>query len=127
MLRRYAASEQLITIILLIAIVLFGIKIVQQYLPKPLAPKIEFTCAVAVHALEGELCINGPSGATVTIDVYYCDGTQVSSPPLHEQETGDYRWVWHVEASCRGPAQATAIAIWPGNERAEAIATFPIV
>jgi len=126
MLRRYAISEQLTTIILLLAIVLGGIKIVQVYLPKPPPPVIAFTCAVAVHSLMGELCVKGPSGASVTIEVSYCDGTQVESPPIRDQIAGEYRWTWHVEPSCQGLARATAIANWPNHERSEAIATFDI-
>lgn len=128
MFRRFASSEQLTTVILLLAIVLGGIKIVQWYLPKPPQPIIAFTCAVAVHSLSGELCVTGPPGATVTIDVSYCDGTQVGSPPIRDQIADEYRWIWHVQTSCwgRGSAWAKAIAIWPGNVQAEAIATFDI-
>jgi hypothetical protein len=126
MLRRFASREPLATAILLLAVVLFGIKLVQWNGSKPQQPVIEFTCAVAVHSLSGELCVTGPPGATVTIDVYYCDGTQVESPPIRDQGNGDYRWIWHLAVSCQGPAHATAIATWPGNVRAEAIATFDV-
>ncbi|MGB8343580.1 MAG: hypothetical protein WCD86_01790 [Ktedonobacteraceae bacterium] len=128
MLRRYAIIEHLTTLLLLLAIVLGGVKIVQMDLPKPAPPRIAFTCAVAVHALTGELCVEGPSGASVRITVHYCDGTQVSSQHLQDQGGGEYRWIWHVQTSCwgRGTAWAKAIATWPGNVQAEAIATFDI-
>lgn len=126
MLRRFATSEHLITGMLLLAILLGGIKIAQVYLPKPAPPRIAFTCAVAVHSLSGELCVSGPPGASVTIEVAYCDGTQVESPPIRDQVDSEYRWIWHVEVSCQGPARATAIATWPNHEQAEAIATFAI-
>jgi len=128
MLRQIATRDRLTTITLLLTIVLLGIKIGQLYLPKPLQPPIAFTCAVAVHAQVGELCIKGSPGATVSIVVHYCDGGQVHSPRLRNQEDGEYRWIWHVETSCRGPesAWAKAIAIWPGNMQAEASATFEV-
>jgi hypothetical protein len=128
MLRRLATSERLTTIILLLGIVLLGIKITQYYLPKPPSPAIAFTCAVAAHSQAGELCVKGASGASVSIAVHYCDGTQVNSPQLRDQEDGEYRWIWRVATSCRGPgsAWAKAIAVWPGNKQAEAIATFDV-
>lgn len=79
MLGRLATREQLTTIILLLAMVLFGIKIAQFYLPKPPSPTIVFTCAVAVHSRAGELCIKGSPGASVSVTIHYCDGTQMNS------------------------------------------------
>ncbi len=115
-----------LTIVLLLAIVIIGTRIVQRALPQPVAPSISFTCAVAVNHQVGEVCIKGASGAVVTIEIQYCDGSLVSSPTIRDQVDGEYRWIWHVETSCRGQVRATATASWPGGEQAEGIATFEV-
>jgi len=126
MIKHLVANERLKTIILVLAIGLLGIKILQVSLPKSPPPTIAFTCAVAVHSLTGELCVKGPSGASVNIEVRYCDGRQINSPHLHDQVNGEYRWIWNVNTSCRGPASAKATAYWSGNRSAEALATFDV-
>jgi hypothetical protein len=115
-----------LTIGLLLAIVLIGIRMVQRALPQPVAPSISFTCAVAVNHQVGEVCIKGASGAAVIIEIDYCDGSQISSPAIRDQVDGEYRWIWQVETSCEGQIRATATASWPGGEQAEGIATFEV-
>lgn len=116
-----------LTVGLLLAIVFIGTRIVQRALPQSVAPSISFTCAVAVNHQAGEVCVKGASGAMVSIEIQYCDGSQVSSPTIRDQVEGEYRWIWHVETSCRGQVKAMATARWPGDEWTEAIATFEVV
>lgn len=114
---------------LLIVIAIVGVKIVQLSVVRqaPPPPVISFTCAVAVDHQVGELCVDGLPGASVSIEVWYCDGSRISSPLLRSQTAGEYRWIWHVQTACRGQARATATATWPDNRRSEALATFEVV
>ncbi len=114
---------------LVIVIVVLGMKIVQlsvvRHAPPPLS--LWFSCAVAVDHLVGELCVRGPSGASVSIEVTYCDGSQIKSSAIRTQIEREYRWVWRVQTTCRGQARATALALWPDNKQSEAMAFFEVV
>jgi hypothetical protein len=116
----------MVTIGLLLAILLIGSKIVQRALPPAAAPPVSFTCAVAVNHQVGEVCVKGASGAVVTVEIDYCDGSRVRSPAIRTQIEGEYRWVWQVNTSCSGQARALAHARWPWNTWSEAIATFDV-
>jgi hypothetical protein len=118
-----------ITVVLVIAIVVLGVKIVQfsvMHSASP-SPSLWFSCAVAVQHQAGELCVRGPSGASVSIEVTYCDGSQVKSPVLRTQIEREYRWIWQVGTSCRGQAKAIARALWSDKRQSEAVAFFEVV
>lgn len=118
-----------VTVGLVVAILLIGVKIVQlslaQHAPPP--PALSFSCAVAVDYQIGELCVRGPFGASVSVEVHYCDGSHIQSPQIRSQVDGEYRWVWIVRTACRGKASATALALWPDHRQSEAIALFDVV
>jgi hypothetical protein len=120
--------QRWMTVGLLIAIVFIGIKTIQLSVLRrtPPPPSVWFTCAVAVNQQAGELCVRGSAGASVSIKVMYCDGSQITSPQIRSQTEGEYRWVWHVQTACRGQARAKATALWPDNRQSEAIALFNV-
>ncbi len=125
--RRWNMTRQrVITIGLLMAMALIGIRMGQRALPQLPAPAISFTCAVALNHALGEVCVRGQSGAHVSITITYCDGNQVQSPVLQHQTVGEYRWLWHVSTRCEGTAKALASAFWPDHTQSKARAVFSV-
>ncbi len=131
-------KQRLITLLLLLAIILTGIRLEQQFITLHFPAStphhaIVITCAVAVAGGIGQLCVSTDAGARIEIVVSYASGGQAHSPLLTKQTPGtrgEYRWMWQVPRSAAGTqASAQVSASWPSSspqQGAQAVAVFRV-